>query len=99
MQELEIGSAVYKTRLTSKFMNRKKWVRPDQKTVLAFIPGTIQKVMVSERDVIQAGDPLVILEAMKMRNEVTAEVDGVVKKVNVKEGDLVAKGQLIVAFK
>jgi len=99
MEELEIGNALYKTRLTEKFRNRKSWVRPDLKLVLAVIPGTIQKVMVKEGDEILAGDPLLILEAMKMRNVITAGNGGVVKKVNVSTGDLVAKGQVLVEFR
>jgi biotin carboxyl carrier protein len=99
LEELEIGSARYKTRLTEKFKNRISWVRPDTNIVKAVIPGTIQKVMVRDDDEVHPGDPLVILEAMKMRNEVTSDKGGVIKKVLVKEGDLVTKEQVLVEFR
>jgi len=63
MEELEIGGALYPTRLTSKFRNRKEWVRPDERKVIAVIPGTIQKLMVSAGDEVAAGDSMLILEA------------------------------------
>ena len=72
MESLEIGSAVYATRLTAKFRNRANWQRPDEKRVEAFIPGTIQQIMVQEGQEVETGTPLLILEAMKMRNEVLA---------------------------
>jgi biotin carboxyl carrier protein len=98
MEELEIGSAVYKTRLTEKYRNHKPWIRPDDRKVLAVIPGTIQKIMISKGEQVAAGDPLLILEAMKMRNEVTAARAGKIKKVCVNPGDLVAKDQVLVEF-
>ena len=99
MEELEIGNALYQTRLTSKFVNRKSWERPDERKVVAVIPGTIQKIMVREGDEVAAGAPLMILEAMKMRNEVRAVIQGVLKKIHVKEGDQVPRGYLLLEFK
>ena len=99
LEDLEIGSAVYRTMLTNKFRNRQFWKRPDESQVLAVIPGTIQKVMVSSGDLVEPGDPLLILEAMKMRNEITAHRQGKIGKVCVETGDLVAKNQVLVEFK
>ena len=96
METLEIGGAIYTTRLTSKFVNRKIWVKPDERKIVAIIPGTIQKIMVSEGDEVVAGTPMLILEAMKMRNEVLAPFTGVVLKIFVSEGDMVPKSQLLV---
>ena len=98
MDELEIGGAVYTTRLTTKFRNRTPWVPPDQRKLLAVIPGTIQKVLVSDGDEVSAGDTLLILEAMKMRNEIKAMQRGVVKRINVKEGEQVPKSHLLLEF-
>ena len=99
MEELEIGSALYTTRLTNKFRNRPRWERPDEKKVLAVIPGTIQEVFVEAGQEIQSGDPLMILEAMKMRNEVVAPCSGIIEKVNVTKGEMVPKNHLLVAFR
>ena len=98
LEELEIGSVIYQTRLTSKFRNRKGWQRPDEKKVLAFIPGTIQKIMVKEGQEVDQGMPILILEAMKMRNELTSPVHGIVKRIYVAEGDMIPKGHLIMEF-
>jgi len=99
MEQLEIGSALYETRLTNKFRNRENWQRPDERKVDAIIPGTIQRIMVSEGDEVSPGTPLLILEAMKMRNEVVSPLQGIIKKIYCSEGDMVPKSQLLVEFK
>lgn len=50
------------------------------------MPGKIVKVLVKEGQSIKAGDVLLVLEAMKMQNEITADADGTVKAVNVEAG-------------
>ena len=60
------------------------------------MPGKIVKIMTTEGAVVQAGDTLVILEAMKMENELKAGVDGVVKAVHIKEGQVLESGHLMV---
>jgi biotin carboxyl carrier protein len=98
LRSLEIGSVVYPTRLTTKFENRKQWERPDSRKVLSVIPGTIQKLMVSEGDAVEDGTPLMILEAMKMRNEVRAAISGVVKKIYVSVGEKVPKEYVLLEY-
>ena len=99
LEELIIGSAAYQTRFTDKYRNRKTWSRPDERKVESFIPGTIQKVFVEEDLEVTPGTPLLILEAMKMRNQWLSPVGGIIKKIHVSEGDMVAKSQLLVEFK
>lgn len=96
MESLEIGGALYTTRLTSKFRNRKSWQKPDERRIVAVIPGNIQRIMAKEGDEVPAGTPLLILEAMKMRNEVLSPVDGVVRKIHVSEGEMVPKSYLLI---
>jgi biotin carboxyl carrier protein len=98
LEELEIGSAVYLTRLTSKFVHRPRWRRPDQRKIHAVIPGTVQKLLVGEGDQVEAGAPLLILEAMKMRNEIRAPEGGIIKKIHVREGEQVPKAHLLLEF-
>jgi len=98
LQELEIGSAVYSTRLTSKFIHRRVWQRPDERKVFSVIPGTIQKIMAKEGDEVEPGTPLMILEAMKMRNEVSSPIHGVITRIHVREGEQVPKSCLLVEF-
>ena len=60
--------------------------------------GTIVKVNVEVGQKVSAGETVVILEAMKMENNVNAEKDGVVKTVKVTEGASVAAGDVVVVI-
>lgn len=62
------------------------------------MPGKIVKVMVKAGDEVKAGDPLLIMEAMKMENEMRADQDVKIKSVNVKPGDAVEAGALLITF-
>ncbi|MBX3182019.1 MAG: biotin/lipoyl-binding protein [Polyangiaceae bacterium] len=60
------------------------------------MPGKVVKVLVSAGDTVEQGQPLVVVEAMKMENELTAPVAGVVCAVHVQAGDTVeSSGKLI----
>ena len=59
------------------------------KSVNAPMPGTILDVKVQQGQQVKKGDVLVILEAMKMENEIQAPCDGKVASVNVRKGDSV----------
>lgn len=59
------------------------------------MPGKISKIMTQEGATVSKGDTLLILEAMKMENEIKAGVDGVVKALHVKEGQAVEAGYLM----
>lgn len=65
-------------------------------TVDAPLPGTIKQVLVSVGQEIAAGDTVVIMEAMKMENNITAEFGGKVTAVKVAVGDQVQSGQALV---
>lgn len=86
----------YKTLLTKKYMNRKVWQRPYVGDVIAHLPGTVVKLEVVEGQRVQAGDLLLIHQAMKMFNRVVAPISGVVTQMGVKEGDQIAKDHLMV---
>lgn len=98
MEQLEIGNVIYQTRLTSKFRNRVIWQRPDVRKVDSIIPGNIQRIMVKEGDEVSPGTPMLILEAMKMRNEILSPLQGIIKKIYVSEGDMVPKDHLMIEF-
>ncbi len=51
------------------------------------MPGRVVKLMVAQGDAVKAGDPLLVVEAMKMENRVQAPIDGKVENIYVKEGD------------
>lgn len=60
--------------------------------VVCPMPGNIMKVMVKEGDEVKKGQNVLILEAMKMENDITAEVSGKVNRIFVKPGDVVREG-------
>lgn len=66
--------------------------------VKAPMPGLISKVLVEVGMVVSAGDPLFVLDAMKMENLVKASVDATVSAVLIKPGDRVEKGQELILF-
>ncbi len=60
------------------------------------MPGSIIAVNVSPGDRVRSGQPLVVLESMKMHNEIASPLDGVVRKVNCRVGDQVGFGHVLV---
>lgn len=62
------------------------------------LPGTILDVFVNVGDTVKAGQTVVLLEAMKMENNIDADVDGVVKEVKVRKGDSVLEGDVMVVI-
>lgn len=67
-------------------------------SVKAPMPGLIIDLKVNNGDEVQKGDPLLILEAMKMENIIKATGQGKVKLLKVKKGDSVEKGQVLIEF-
>lgn len=68
----------------------------DPGQITAIMPGKVLRVQVAEGDGVQEGDVVIILEAMKMENELRAKKSGVVKQVTVSPGDDVEMGELLV---
>ena len=66
--------------------------------VNAPMPGKILKVNVNAGAAVKKGDVLLVLEAMKMENEIVAPQDGTVASVNVSKGDSVEAGQVIITL-
>ena len=64
----------------------------------AVMPGIVREVLVEPGRHVARGTPLLILEAMKMQNEVRADADGTVSAVHVKPGIAVAKGDALVTL-
>ncbi|MEE2776181.1 MAG: biotin/lipoyl-containing protein [Acidobacteriota bacterium] len=64
-------------------------------TVVAYMPGRVVAVLVAEGDPVDVGEGVVVLEAMKMENEIAAEVAGTVAKIHVAEGQSVEGGDAL----
>lgn len=69
------------------------------KPVVAPLPGTINEIKVKVGDKVNAGDTVVILEAMKMQNNIEAETSGTITSINVNKGDAVMEGDTLVIIK
>ncbi len=62
------------------------------------LPGTILDVFVNVGDAVKAGQTVVLLEAMKMENNIEADTAGTVKEVKVRKGDSVLEGDVLVVI-
>jgi len=91
-----VHTAKYRTLSTVKYDKRTAWHKKDEGLISAFIPGNIQKIFVQEGEMVCKGQKLMILDAMKMFNNVTAPFDGVVRKIHITEGLKVTKKQVLI---
>ncbi len=66
--------------------------------VYAPLPGTVNDIRVTVGQTVKKGDTLVVLEAMKMENNIDSERDGKVASVNVNKGDTVMEGSVLVTI-
>ena len=66
--------------------------------VCAPLPGVILSINVAVGDSVKAGDKVAVLEAMKMENDIEAEVSGTVTAIHVQKGDSVLEGTAIVSI-
>ena len=64
-------------------------------SVVSSIPGKVVSIDVAVGDTVQSGQTILILEAMKMQNEISSGIDGTVAEVNVSEGDSVEANFLL----
>ncbi len=63
------------------------------------MPGTVVKIKVKKGDKVSCGDTVVIVEAMKMENEIHAPADGVIEEIYVKEGDMVNPDEVMIRIR
>jgi glutaconyl-CoA/methylmalonyl-CoA decarboxylase subunit gamma len=64
--------------------------------IKAPLPGTIIKILVKEGDFVKSGTHLLIWEAMKMENNLTADREGTIKNIKVKPGDAILEGDTLI---
>ncbi len=95
-ETLVVDGTAYKTRYTRKFARRKPYVAPVPGHVVAHLPGIVVALHVRRGQRVRRGDPLLVLEAMKMQNDLTAPCDGEVMATRVEVGQMVSKGQLLI---
>ena len=66
------------------------------RAITAPLPGTITSINVKEGDAVKTGDTVLVMEAMKMANNITAECDGTVKAILVQQGAQVQSGDALI---
>ncbi len=95
-QIIIVHSAKYQTTYNKKYENRKVWAEPNHNHINSYIPGTIIDILVKEGQKVAAGQSILILEAMKMFNDVKMPFKGKILKVNVEKGQKIPKNFLII---
>jgi len=68
-------------------------------SIEAPMPGKIVDIMVEEGGEVKEGEPIIILEAMKMQNEITSHITGVVQTISVKKGESVMKDDVLIEIR
>ena len=63
--------------------------------IISFIPGTVLDIIVKPGQIVKKGDDLMILDSMKMQNQLKCSIDGKIKNIPVKKGDKVSKGTVL----
>jgi biotin carboxyl carrier protein len=71
---------------------------PSSKSLLSLMPGVVVKVLVKEGQQVGAGDVLLVLEAMKMENEIRSDRSGTIGSIDVTPGQQVQTGDPLVTF-
>ena len=94
--DFAVTARKYKTLLTKKFEDRKPWVNPSPYEIHSFIPGTIIKIFVKEGQLVKEGEPILILEAMKMQNRIEMPFTARIKNIYIKEGQKLPKEFLMI---
>ena len=83
----------------AKYLRMKKGddTRQDDK-IIAPMPGKVVKIPVQKGDHLQAGDIVIVLEAMKMQNEIMAPADGTISDVRISAGQTVGTGDVMIVM-
>lgn len=99
LKTLIVQGAIYKTKYTWKFENRVNYETPNENHIYSFIPGTIVDIFVKTGQKVQEGESLLLLEAMKMENQVRMPFDGKIVKIHVKKDEVIPKRHLMIEIK
>jgi pyruvate carboxylase len=90
-----VHSAKYITTYTKKYRNRKVWEEPNPNHIKSHIPGTVLEIFVKEGQKVEVGQSILLLEAMKMHNDIKMPFTGKILKVNIEKGQKIPKNFLM----
>ena len=102
--QFKINNKIYTVEVKDKFdlllekMGMANGATAKINNIKAPMPGLVIDLKVKAGDTVKAGDPLLVLEAMKMENILKSPGDGIIKNVKTKKGDSVEKGQVLIEF-
>lgn len=99
LKDLIIQGAVYKTTFTKKFENRVNYESPNENLVYSFLPGTILDIFIKTKQKVKEGETLLLLEAMKMENQIRMPFDGEIVKIHIQKGEVIPNRHLILEIK
>jgi biotin carboxyl carrier protein len=87
---------INKTEHPSRFVMRKVLTAVNPGHITAFMPGTVGQIFVKKGEKVKKGETIIILQCMKMDNELTAPFDAKVKVINFKTGENVVKDAVLI---
>ncbi len=99
---VNLNQAVYKVRVnrgTKQKKQKKTTQGAHEEIISAPMPGMVVDLKVNPDQEVKMGEPLIILEAMKMENELRCPIDGRVKTIHAKAGQKVEKGEKLIVLK
>jgi biotin carboxyl carrier protein len=99
MKTLIVQGAIYKTTYTKKFENRVNYETPNENMIYSFIPGKVVDIFIKPKQKVKEGDVLLLLEAMKMENQVRMPFDGEIVKIHITKDEVIPKRQLMLEVK
>ncbi len=67
--------------------------------VVSMLPGVVVKILAKPGDRVKVGEPIMIIESMKMENEIVSPRDGIVEKITVKEGQRIEAGDVLAVIR
>lgn len=98
-KDLIIQGGIYKTTFTKKFENRVNWEAPNINMLHSFIPGTIIDIFVKPKEKVKEGQTILLLEAMKMQNQIRMPFDGEIVAIHVKKDEVIPNRHLMIEIK
>lgn len=93
--DFAVTARKYKTLLNKKFINRKVYEAPNPNEIRSYIPGTVIKIKVKKGQKVKEGETIMILEAMKMMNQIKMPFNGKIKEIFMEVGNKVKKNDLM----
>lgn len=102
--KIRVNGVAYDAELIDKYdeliksLGMESMTKVEIKELKSPMPGLVIKIDIKPGDTIAKGDPLMILEAMKMENQIKSRGEGVIAEILVEEGQAVEKNQLLIRF-